>query len=197
MNIRKILLFGVCLLVTGLPALAQVSSGMITGVVQDAQRAVVPNAKVVLLNQAQGTVVREVTTNVEGQFVFTPVLPGTYTVTVEASGFKKSTMTDIVVRTTERVGMPPIVLEVGAVGETVTVEASAVTLQTVSAERSGVVTGSQVLDLGSLGRSSMDFMKTLPGVTVDTSNVNGTRGDQGSWAVDGVTVTDTGCNCFA
>jgi hypothetical protein len=197
MNVRKIVVLGVCLLVTGLPALAQVSSGMITGIVQDAQRAVVPNARVVLMNQAQGAVVREVTTNAEGQFVFTPVLPGTYTVTVEASGFKKSTTTDIVVRTTERVGMPPIVLEVGAVGETVTVEASAVTLQTVSAERSGVVTGTQVLDLGSLGRSSMDFMKTLPGVTVDTSNVNGTRGDQGSWAVDGVTVTDTGCNCFA
>jgi len=180
-----------------LPVVAQVSSGSISGVVQDAQRAVVPNATVTLINQTQGAVIRSLATSSEGTFVFTPVAPGTYTITVEAPGFKKSTTQDIIVRATERVGLPPIVLEVGAVGESITVEASAVTLQTVSAERSGVVTGSQILEIGSLSRNINDLLKTMPGVTPDTNNVNGTRGDQGTWAIDGVTVTDTGCNCFA
>ena len=126
----------------------QQSSGSISGVVQDSQGGIVPNVKVTLLNQAQGTVARELQTSGEGTFFFTPVPPGTYTVSVETAGFKKYVRTDIILYAQDRVGLPPIVLELGAVGETVNVESSTVSLQTVSAERSGVLTGSQMVDLG-------------------------------------------------
>ena len=73
----------ICVLVGGPPVWAQQSSGSISGVVQDSQGAVVPGAKVTLINQAQGGVARELPASAEGTFFFTPIIPGTYTVTVE------------------------------------------------------------------------------------------------------------------
>ena len=142
---------------------AQQSSGSISGVVQDSQGAVVPNAKVTLVNQEQGTVARELLTSTEGTFFFTPVNPGTYTVSVEAPGFKKYAKKDVTLFAQDRVGLPPIILEIGGVGDTITVESGAVTLQTVSAERSGVLTGSQMTELGSSTRLYTDLLPTIPG----------------------------------
>jgi hypothetical protein len=184
----------ICVLVGGLPVWAQQSSGSISGVVQDSQGAVVPGAKVTLINQAQGGVARELPTSAEGTFFFTPVIPGTYTVTVEAAGFKKYVKADITLFAQDRVGLPPIPLEIGSVGETINVEASAVTLQTVSAERSGVLTGSQMTDLGSSTRLYTDLLATVPGFNADTQNANGLRSDQNAIAVDGVLVEDVGNN---
>src|SRR5258706_2435922 len=172
----------------------QQSSGSISGVVQDSQGAVVTNAKVALINQDQGTVVRDLPTSAEGTFVFTPVPPGTYTVTAESAGFKKYVKRDIVLFAQDRVGLPPIVLEVGAVGDTITVESGAVTLQTVSRERSGVLTGSQMSEMGSSTRLYTDLLPTIPGFNADTQNANGLRTDQNAIAVDGTLVTDVGNN---
>src|SRR5882724_6220435 len=78
-----------CLTLTSLPMAAQVATGSISGVIQDPQSAVIANAKVTLVNQSQGaSSARQIPTNGEGTFVFTPVLPGTYTLSVEAAGFK-------------------------------------------------------------------------------------------------------------
>ena len=188
----SLLLAGVLLCV--LPAVAQQSSGVISGVVQDGQAAVVPGASVTLINQAQGATARQLETSAEGAFVITPVNPGTYTVTVEKSGFKKYTKTDITVFAQDRVGLPTIRLELGAVGESITVEASSVTLQTVSAERSGVITGSQIVDLASSGRAFTDLLKTVPGFNPDTNNANGLRVDQNALMVDGISTMDAGNN---
>jgi hypothetical protein len=177
-----------------LPLAAQNSSGSISGVVQDAQGALVPNAKVTLINQAQGAVVRDMDTSGEGTFFFTPVIPGTYTVTVEAQGFKKYSKSDIVLDAQARVGLPPIALEVGAIGDTISVEAGAVQLQTVSAERSGVLTEKQMNDLGSSTRAYTDLLGTVPGFNADTQNANGLRSDQNAIAVDGTLVEDVGNN---
>src|SRR5438067_11082715 len=116
------------------PLLGQQSSGSISGLVQDSQAAVVPNARVVLINQAQGVVYRELLTSTEGTFFFTPVIPGTYTISVEIPGFKKYLRRDITLFAQDRVGLPPFQLELGTVGESINVEASTVPLQTVSAE---------------------------------------------------------------
>ena len=175
-------------------AKAQQSSGSISGVVQDSQGAVVPGATVTLLNQAQGAVARQLQTTAEGYFFFTPVIPGTYTVSVEAPGFKKYVKTDVTLYAQDRVGLPPIMLELGAVGETINVEAPAVSLQTVSAERSGVLTGRQMTDLGSSTRLYTDLLPTIPGFNADTTNANGLRTDQNAIAVDGVLVEDVGNN---
>lgn len=190
---------GICLLAVSFllsvsPAAAQQSSGMLSGVVVDGQGAVVPGANVTLINQAQGGTFRKLETSSEGTFVITPMPPGTYTVTVEKAGFKKYVQTDITLFAQDRTGLPPIRLEVGAGGESITVEASSVTLQTVSAERSGVITGSQIVDLASSGRAFTDLLKTIPGFNPDTNNANGLRVDQNALMVDGISTMDAGNN---
>jgi hypothetical protein len=173
---------------------AQQSSGSISGVVQDSQGAVVPNAQVQLTNQEQGAMVRDVTTSGDGTFAITPLPPATYTLTVEAQGFKKYMQREIKLFAQDRIGLPPIVLEIGTASEAVTIEASSVQLQTVSAERSGVLTGSQMVELASNTRNFTDLLKTVAGFNVDTQNANGLRTDQNAIAVDGTSVMDVGNN---
>ena len=179
-------------------AAAQQVSGTISGLVQDAQGATVPGAKVTLINQTQGSTGREITTPAEGTFVFTPLLPSTYTITVAATGFKEYTRPNITLSANDRIGLPPIVLEVGSTAESMTVVANAATLETVTATRSGLVTASQVKDLALNGRQFSSFMKTVPGVTADGSNaIGGQRTDQYTYTLDGVTMEDSGCACFS
>ncbi len=188
----------VCALLLGCAGVwAQQISGTITGVVKDSQQAVITGAKVVLINQAQGTS-REVETRVDGGFVFTPVQPGTYTVTVEAAGFKKFEQKDVNLSANDKIGLGDIVLSVGALTETVTVEAAAAVVQTQSAERSGVLTTRQVMDLAMTGRNFLDLAKTIPGVVYTGGlggiQANGNRGNQNNLTLDGVTNVDTGSN---
>jgi len=178
---------------------AQNIAGSITGVVQDPQGAVVPAAKVTLTNEAQGGgSARVVTTTGDGTFLFSPVLAGKYTITIDVPGFKKYVQSGITLDVSDRLGLPPIALEVGATGESVTVEANAVQLQTVTAERAGVVTGAQVVDIAINGRNYTSLLKTIPGVAADSGtgdvNVNGGRTMQNNYTVDGQNITDIGVN---
>jgi hypothetical protein len=181
---------------------AQQISGSIIGVVKDSQQASIANAKVIIHDQQQGTT-RELTTSTDGGFVFAQVQPGTYNMTVEAAGFKKFEQRDIKLFASDRLTLPEIVLTVGALSETVTVEASAVQIQTASAERSGILTNRQVLEVGLLSRSLFDLTRTLPGVITGNStsglgvgsiNANGNRNNQNNFTLDGVTNMDTGSN---
>jgi hypothetical protein len=178
---------------------AQNVTGSISGVIQDAQGAVVPNAKVTLTNSAQGAAsARVVNTNAEGLFVFSPLVAGTYSVEVEMMGFKKFVQPGIILDASDKLGLPPISLEVGATGESVTVEANAIQLQTLNAERAGVVTGSQVVDIAINGRNYTSLLKTVPGIAADSGtgdvNVNGGRTMQNNFTLDGQNVTDIGVN---
>src|ERR1700712_4004563 len=97
--------------------LAAQNAGSITGTIRDSQGAVIPNAKVTLVNSQQGTgSARQVESGAEGNFVFTPVQAGSYSVTVEATSFKKYTQSGITLDVNERLGLPPITLEIGTTG---------------------------------------------------------------------------------
>lgn len=116
------------------------------------------------------------------------------------AGFKKYAQAGIILDVNQKLGLPPITLEVGATGETVTVEAIAVQLDTVSAERSGVVTGRQMVDIALNGRNFTGLLRTVPGVPADTAfnagdaAFNGGRTGQNNFTVDGQNVTDIGVN---
>jgi hypothetical protein len=178
--------------------IAQNTSGSITGVVQDASGAVIPGATITLINQEQGQTARTTVTNEAGIFLFSALPAATYTVTAELPGFKTYKKTDNKLFVNDKMGLPPIVLEVGAQGESVTVEAETVTLETVSAERSGVVTGRQILDIALNGRDFTRLLKTIPGAPADavsgSTTFNGQRANQNNFTVDGQTVTDSGVN---
>src|SRR5260370_512467 len=198
MLLNRVIWLGVCILLfCSMAAWAQQISGSITGVVKDSQQALVSSAKVTLKNQEQGTT-RDATTGPDGSFAFTLVQPGSYNLTVEATGFKKFEQKDVKVFANDRVSLGDLTLAVGALSETVTVEAQSAAVQTASAERSGVLTTRQVLDLAETGRSLFDLTKVLPGV-VYTGGLggvaaNGNRNNQNNFTLDGVTNVDTGSN---
>jgi hypothetical protein len=187
---------GLCALAS--PLAAQNTAGSISGVVKDSQGAVIPNAKVTLTNEEQRASARQVDSGAEGTFVFTPVVPGKYAVTVEAPSFKKYTQSGINIDVSERLGLPPISLEIGTTGESISVEANAVQLETQSAERSGVVTGAQVVDIAINGRNYTSLLKTIPGIAADSGtgdvSANGGRTAQNNFTLDGQNVTDIGVN---
>src|SRR5216684_2666151 len=144
----------------------QVTSGSIAGVVKDPSGALVPNAKVTITSQEQGFS-RTLTTGSDGSFFADPLQPGTFTLTIEAQGFKKQLRRDVKLFANDHLALGEITLEVGGTAETVTVSGEAVQLQTEDAMRSGVVTGSQTVNLALNGRNYLDLIKTVPGIVSD------------------------------
>src|SRR4051794_5005651 len=185
------------------PAFGQTISGTIVGTVADPSGLAVTSAKVVLTQTTTG-VQRQAETSTAGDFVFSSVTPGVYTVLVEAAGFKKVERTQINLSANERLALGTIALEVGAVAETVTVAAQSAMLQTASAERSGLLSSTQMDNLIVKGRNVTTLLQLLPGV-VDTNApdgpdrnfaiglwVNGERRNAiGMW-LDGVPLQDSG-----
>ena len=97
------------------------NSGSFTGTVKDSEGGVIPGSAVTVLEQATG-LRQATTTNAEGNFVFPQLPAGTYTITAEAKGFKKSESKDIVLSVATRVSLGDLVLEVGSITDTITVK---------------------------------------------------------------------------
>ena len=105
------------------------TTGQIIGTVTDPSNAVVGGAKVELSGGAG--VKREATTNSAGEYTFSSVPPGTYTVNVSSQNFRKTEAKNVVVRITEttRLNVP---LALVSAAESMTVTAEAPLLQTTS-----------------------------------------------------------------
>src|SRR5450755_1991551 len=127
-NISAGIVMGFALLMSS--AMAQVTTGTVTGRVADASGGVVPAARVVLISEARGTRSAPVLTNESGDYVLANITPDTYTIEVTATSFKITRRSGIVVTGGDRVGLPPLTLEVGATAETVNVTAEAALIQT-------------------------------------------------------------------
>jgi len=182
--------------------IAQTVSGIISGFVRDPSEALVVNARVVLINAATGAERSAATTEL-GAYAFGSVQPGSYTIVVEHAGFKTYRRTSMVLTANERLPVD-IRLDMGATAETIQVEAQGATVQTASAERSGIVTATQLSSLMLKGRDFMGLLKLLPGV-VDTNqrdsptnnsltglNMQGGRGGTYNLTLDGIANQDSG-----
>ncbi len=124
---------------------AQESRGTITGTVVDSSKAVVPGATVTVTNVAMGTSVTAVTNEV-GFFQAPYLIPGTYRVTVELSGFKKLVREGIEVRVDDKLNLE-LPLEVGGAEEAITVTAEAPLLSTTNASLGQVIDAKRVAEL--------------------------------------------------
>jgi len=186
---------------------AQTTSSSLSGTVQDSAGAVIANAKVVLNGQENGFV-RTLTTNREGFFSYPDLTPATFTISIEAPGFKTYKETGIALNADEQRSLGQMRLSIGRTTETVTVAADAVVVNTANGERSGTLTGEQLDQIALRGRDIFDAVSLMAGV-VDTSDgrdapgpgslsniyILGGRNDSKNVTVDGVTNLDTGCNC--
>ncbi len=114
---------------------AQTISGSLSGHVIDQQGAAIPNANVTATDPSKGFTQSQAT-NSAGDFLFAGLQPGKYSVSVEVTGFKKLTRPNVALDANDKLALGDLVLEVGAVTESVEVTAQAALLQTESVERS-------------------------------------------------------------
>jgi len=181
-------------------ALAQEVTAGVYGVVQDSTSAVIPGATIRVTNAGTG-LTRQTTTDESGNFSL-PLLPiGTYSITAEANGFKKSLVNDILLRVNDNRRVV-FSMEVGQIADQVTVEAAAVTVNTSSGATSQLLDGKDMVQLPSRGRNVIPFAQLMPGVVSTTpydrrannSAVNGIRPTHNAWLLDGGYNVDTGGN---
>ncbi len=164
---------GVCLL--GSMAWGQTTSTEILGTVTDATGAVVPGAKVTLLRSATGER-RGTQTSSTGDYSFPLIEIGSYTVTVEAAGFKTQEKTGITLQLNQKARVN-FGLEVGAASDRVEVVAEGVQLKTDDAAVSTVVDNKRVIELPLNGRNVAALAVLTPGVQFGIrSGVDGSGG---------------------
>src|SRR5712692_2320342 len=195
-HMRRFHVFGLllCLIISWVRLGAQTTTGSIVGTVTDPSGAVIGGATVTITNVDTGIAVKT-STDSTGNYVVTPLSIGRYSVTVEASGFKKSVRTDITVNVQDRVRVDAA-LEVGAVTDTVEVVAAAPMLQTDTSYLGQVVESQRIVDLPLNGR----FFSRLAVLTAGTAptpagardektggfSSNGVRPYQNNYLLDGV-----------
>ena len=142
---------------------AQSVTGQVSGTVLDASGGAVAGAEV-KLTHTQSQQVRSFTTDSNGSFNFTNIVPGVYNANVTMAGFKTYEQKNIIVAAQERIDLRDIRLQVGDVSSTVEVQAAAVNVQTTSSDRSISITTRQIEDTPTRGRNPLSLIMTLPGV---------------------------------
>jgi len=141
------------MLLAMLPAAnAQSVTGQLSGVVVDPAGAVVPGADVQLIHDLSQTI-RKFTTESNGSFFFTGLVPGTYSLKVTRAGFKGFDTNGIAVAAQERVDLHEIHLQVGDVSSTIEVQANAVHVATDSSDRAVDINLAQIIDTPTRGET--------------------------------------------
>ena len=143
---------------------AQSNSGTILGTVRDAQDAAVPGAIITITNLATG--VSQMTKAArDGHYTVPYLIPGSYSVAAEAPGFKRTTQQGLELRVSDQL-VVDLQLAVGAVNESITVQATTPVLESASVTLGQVVDTRQILDLPLNGRDALSLAALAPGVTV-------------------------------
>jgi len=195
-------------------------SAIINGTVLDGAGAVIPGATVTVTNEATGEN-RDTVTNGEGFFVFPALLTGSYSLKIEAKGFKSFLQQGIPLSAGDVRKIPNLVLTIGQTSETVTVEAGSAQIIPVDGGQRAAILDSKDIETLALGsRDLSQLLKILPGVTTAPNglsngpmfnftqvsvaqsavgnglNANGVPNRGGtSQLLDGVDIDDPGCNC--
>jgi Carboxypeptidase regulatory-like domain/TonB dependent receptor len=183
--------------------IAQVLYGSLVGNVTDETGAAVPGATVTITNRDTGTT-RDAVTDATGAYRFATVQPGTYTVTVQLSGFRTFTRSDIPV-TLNNISRADAALQVGALTESVTVSGERPLLQTDRAEVRSELKAEELVNLPvSVNRNYQYLFRVLPGFTPPAEahsvpsnpsralvfNVNGASRSSNNIRIDGVSTTN-------
>ena len=176
----------VLLALTAAPLAAQFDSAEVLGTIRDSSGSLVGKTSILLVNQNTGSEARVVADD-SGNYTFSNVKIGTYTVTAEAVGFSKAVATNIIVDVNARQRVD-LTLQVGAVSESVEVSGAASALQTDSSDRGQVINTAQVVELPLNGRSYSDLALLTTGVIRSPSAFSGTP-REGSFIVNGLRST--------
>ncbi|KAK0038690.1 carboxypeptidase regulatory-like domain-containing protein [Biomphalaria pfeifferi] len=189
-----------------MPVSAQKTSGQISGNVVDQSGATIPDATITATQIGTG-LQRTATTSEDGNYSLTDLPIGVYKISVKKSGFKEAVVDNISVNVASTTRQD-VSLQVGAVGEVVTITADVVQVETQTGTVGEVVTGEQVRELPLNGRSFVQLTQLQPGVSAqnnfDSKNkglfagvdfsVNGNSAQSNLFLTDGANNNDTGSN---
>ena len=178
---------------------AQGYSGTVSGILTDPSGAVVPRAKVTLLDEQKGYQFAA-TSQANGRYLFASIPPGTYSVLAEAPGFQRTVESHVKLNVSEN-ATADLTLKVAGAAQTVEVKAQTATIATEDAVTGQVVDRRLINDLPLIDRSLMDLTFLAPGVTsmddqcgvtcTGTNFVsNGSRASSADILMDGATVTN-------
>ena len=167
--VRVLCTFASILLLAAVPALAQLATAELNGRVTDESGAVLPGATVSVTQTATG-LVRTAVTDSNGSYLMSSLPTGPYRLEVTLQGFRSYVQTGIVLQ----VGATPTInatLALGALEESVTVEAAAPLVDVKSAGVSEVVEQERIVELPLQGRQVTDLI-TLAGAAVEVGRPN-------------------------
>ncbi len=153
-----------------IPVAAQTSSASVGGQVKDATGAVIPGARISVLN-TETNVARTATANPEGIYVITNLIPGSYKLSATFEGFKNLEQGPFTLRIGDRVTLD-LTMEVGAQSERISVTAEVPLLRTEDAQTGQVIDNRRIQELPQYNRNALAFA-TL------TANVNGASDQMG------------------
>jgi hypothetical protein len=169
---------------------AQGNFGRILGAVTDQTGAVLPGAVVTVLDTERG-IARSLVTDQAGEYNAPNLLPSTYTVRIQARGFKTLDRPNIVLEVGKeiRIDLTP---QPGEQSQTITVEEAAPIVDASSATLGGTLNNADINDMPLNGRNYQSLLGLRPGVTLYpggspwTQSTNNMRPDQTTWMVDGI-----------
>lgn len=186
--------------------LGQNITATLTGTVTDSSGAAVEGALVTIHNNNTNLDMGSIKVDTSGGYTVTDLPVGTYTVTINASGFKNVEANDVVLHVGENRTLNAT-MEVGQRSETVTVTSSETPVELSSSAQDSTITGTQIRELQLNNRNFIQLVALQPGVSSTASDqvgfglsntlsysVNGNRTSANNWTVDGADVNDSGSN---
>jgi Carboxypeptidase regulatory-like domain/TonB-dependent Receptor Plug Domain len=162
---------------------AQSTSASLTGLVDDPNKALIPNAQVTAINTETG-VRTGTTTNTAGQYVIPNLTPGKYRIEVDKQGFKGIIEAGLTLHVQDVVQMN-FHMAVGSASETVSVNADEININKSDGAVSTVVDSEMVKNMPLNGRSFQDLILLTPGIVTQSPQSGATLGQNGEFSVNG------------
>lgn len=172
--------------------------GKVRDVVTDASGAAVPDVELILTNEGTNVAVKK-STGSEGVFEFVNLQPGSYTLVATKPSFSTFRVHSIRVEANQ-VYVRNVTMALGAVSETIQVEANPVQVEQTSIQLSSTIDSKAIVDLPLIGRNWITLQQTMPGVvTPDTRfgtnySANGSQAQQNSYLINGNDYNDLPLN---
>ncbi len=172
--------------------LAQQGSAELRGRVADEQGAALPGVTLVIRHQDSG-IFRQASTTADGSYYLAGVLPGTYELSAELTGFKRVSRRDVRLEV-GKTSTIDLSLQIGGMSEELTVTAESPIVDITSKEVGGHIASRELIDLPSINRNYVGFIGLLPGVIPSISNesfgsdsvsVNGQDSRNNNYLLDG------------
>jgi hypothetical protein len=167
----------------------------LSGTITDPSGGLVPGATITIVNN-ETSIQRETASDPDGRFFFAQVVPGNYRLSAKAAGFSDVTIKSVQLQVNSPTTVNIKFEKVGALSETVMVEAAAQQINTTDASLGNAVGTQAIMELPFFARNVTNLLQLQPGVAAFGTGdyrdgaVNGGKSDQANVTLDGVDVND-------